>query len=623
MKCVRPIGLVLVLVTLPLMVFTAAIETTSRYTLEDNLRFHLVQPQNLTDFNPIEDLVKSNNSSQITHKYELEDNFDMRSNESEYKSDRIDRKISKLSDNKLLNKVSKLSISSSNTSSKRRTNSKLVTASPTVIKSSSFRKNSTLSLHNTHKINIVATKASLTSKITPSSKYATSKIPVKLTKVGTKIFKLTTPRPRLKTTSKRLRPSNSLSKSRSTTTQKPRRKPIIQKITNKFSSKPTGSEIKQNWYEEGVPYPNPNPEISSASPGISLSSLSPITSLSSGLSSVSAPSNGLRPNPMPEITSYSPNYSVDEVSNTPDLIPPLPDDSAVVSDQVPADSNAISNPLSVFNLDMVPDGLKASTGAGGGSPCPTVHISSQVLSPMQRQECSDLSLVINSHIHQNQGTRNPNPNPISTYDGIEPGGIAEDEILADPISEDFVEAADPIGAAQVADAPAAPAAANPGSGGSGGSGGNGSGGPWQFPDLKHMFEAVGFLWNGIGYLLGFLRNPYLYIVPFVLFFILSFLKVLALFPWWIPILVLYVTVKSRNSQPQDQLTFTKHIHKPIKHADGWFWNHQTKSWQNVEHFPHTKRIDGRNDIKMLTHLPHVIIGGAKPNLRTWKRRKRP
>nr|CAI5846644.1 unnamed protein product [Callosobruchus analis] len=465
---------------------------------------------------------------------------------------------------------------------------KHVTSKPhfgTTIKSSTIYKN----LNKT----MLTTDAPFRLKVTKPNEYlsGTSKVPT--------FIKVTT---KTKESSTTVLPPSVTSKSTN------KKKPTIHKVYTKWSGEPNYNEVKQNWYEQGVPYPNPNPEINSPSPSVSLSELSSVTpsliNQGDGLNPIEgALANDAFPSvsPSPEISSYSPQYSIADAVSSP----------APVADSVgsAASDAGSSNPISVFNLDMVPDATRI--GEGAGSPCPTVHISSSLFGiPQQRQspDCSDLSLTINSHIHQNPGnTRNP-----STYQAAGDPIAGPAEGAADPVSGG-AEAADPASIGTAQDAPIgaaedAPAASNPaanaggipgaqsgGSGGTGGSGGDGGdgddGGGFKFPDLKGLFEALGYIWRALSHLLSFLRNPYLYIVPMALFFILGFIKVIALFPWWIPLLLFYVGLKSVK-KPTPQIAVYKHVHKPVYHPDGWFWNHQTKTWVNVAEVPHyKKRVD--------------------------------
>lgn len=568
-------------------------------------------------------------------------------------------------------------------------NTKLVSKTSNV-RVPNTKKNSSIVLNAVKKGgNVVTTKApfrikviKVTTTTTKSPKIAfktSSSTPfvIKLTRFTTAKPKITTQRYAPKQTEKPVtiklsRPSLK----NSTSGTKKKDKPIIHKIITKWSDTTDLSEVKQNWYEDGVPYPNPNPEISTFSPPVSLSdvsSISPIVndfseginypspnpgidsfspSLNPEISSYSPPfslselssispleddilenDSGYVPSPTPEVSSYSPPYSISDV---PPIIPDLPDVSdAALS--IPS-STAISNPISVFNIDMIPDGTKQADS--GGSPCPTVHISSSLLASRQ-MECSDLNLVINSHFHQNQnggGTRNPE---ISTYDaaaGAPADPIVEDiplaeegAVVGEPNSGGTIGLADPgVGGAEAA-VPEVPAAAVPsagtgGTGGTGGSGGDGSdgGGGLKFPDLKNLFEAIGYLWNKLGHLLSFLRNPYLYIIPMALFFALSFFTILALFPWWIPLLLIYLGVKS-NKKPKETVAFYNHVHKPVHHPDGWFWNHQTKTWQNVQDFVYKRSDHGDKrvgDIEAIINSLKNKYENNKLSVQTWKRRKR-
>ena len=348
-----------------------------------------------------------------------------------------------------------------------------------------------------------------------------------------------------------------------TTTKKPKPKPTVRRVVTKWSDKPTLNEIKQAWYEQGVPYPTPNPEINS----------------------------------------HSPPYSLNEVSS----VPPSPEPT-----QIPAQPD-LSNAISTFNLDMAPESTDVKNGL---SPCPSVHISSSVLNPQQRQECSDLNLVINSHFHQNTAT-DRSPVVPETYDAVP---VAEDE----PVPPPDVQADPGPGAGGQADAaPAAPSGGTGGSGGSGGSGGNGSdGGGLRLPDLKGLFDFLKFLWEKFGHLLNFLRNPYLYIVPMALFFTLGFLTVIGLFPWWIPALILFAGVK--NKKKSSNVTFYKHVHKPVHHPDGWFWNHETKTWQNVADFQHHRRVDEefKNPVTEAIENFSRKYGYGEGSTQSWKWRRR-
>ncbi|KAJ8922676.1 hypothetical protein NQ315_007708 [Exocentrus adspersus] len=523
--------------------------------------------------------------------------------------------------------------------------------------STSSKKNSSVVLNTKNTIKVVPTKAPLkltTNKVRATSK---SKVAYKTTTIAPLLIKLTKP-----TTAK---PKITTAQNHAvTSTSKPKPKPTVHKILTKWSDSSDLGVLKQNWYEDGVPYPNPNPEISSFSPPVSLSdvsSLSPpsfeeggLPGLNPEISSFSPPvslnelssitpldsgtsGDPIFPSPNPEVISYSPPYSISDV---PPLLQDAPAETPVSDD---------TNPVSVFNLDMRPEMTKQAAGSGvGGSPCPTVHISSSVLAPRQMTECSDLNLVINSHFHQNQnggaggGTRNP---ALSTYDAaqdapVDPVPVEEEgQALADPGLGGSPGTPNSGGTAGLADtggggtpqavAPQAGSGGTPGggTGGSGGDGGDGDdgGGGLQFPDLKHFFEACEYLWNKLGNLLSFLRNPYLYIIPMALFFTLGFFTVIALFPWWIPLLLLYLGVKT-NKKPKETVAFYKHVHKPVHHPDGWFWNHQTKTWQNVQEFVHKRsddHVDKRADgIEEMINKLKIKYEGSKQDVQTWKRRKR-
>lgn len=352
-----------------------------------------------------------------------------------------------------------------------------------------------------------------------------------------------------------------------TTTKKP---PKLKTPSSKKKSTTTPvADLKQNWYEDGVPYPNPMPEITSSSPPFSLSETSSQIFSSSTTEEV-ALIEGINP----EIYSNSPS---EPLQGVPPILP-LNDDLESVS----VESSSF-NPISTFNLDMLP--AADLTRDPAGNPCPTVHISSAVLSPLQsRQGCSDLSLVLNTHYHQNQDTRNP---AISTYDATSSDVV--ETVAEDAVVDDGLANAGPVAADAVTNAGGT--AASGGSGGSGGAGGDGGGnGGFKLPDLKPMFEALGYVMQGLGWLMQRLMNPWLYIIPVVLFFKVGFLGILTLFPWWIPLVFLYFSVKTE--EPKNTVEHVKHHHRPVvvKHPNGWFWDHRTKTWRDAIH-PHRHRSD--------------------------------
>ncbi|KAK9870288.1 hypothetical protein WA026_006375 [Henosepilachna vigintioctopunctata] len=345
-------------------------------------------------------------------------------------------------------------------------------------------------------------------------------------------------------------------------------KPVGVKYVPRPGYRPSMEEIKQNWYESGVPYPTPMPEISSNSP------VPPVDS-----SFIPLPSSE---SPFPVIEDLE-SIQVDEIGQNP-----------------------LSNAISTFNLDMRPSNtdLKDSYGNGGlGDGCPTVHISSSVLSPQQRQECSDLNLVINSHFHQNSGSdRTPT---IDTYQANEPEDGIPVDAAEDPVEDPAEGAADAeVGQADsgvsLADAgvPQADSAGSLGTGGTGGNGANGGaggnggdgddGGGLRLPDLKGMLDILDWVGNKLGWLFSFLKNPYLYIIPATLFFLVGFILVLALFPWWVPLLFLLVGLKAKY---KPNIVHHKHVHKAVHHPDGWFWNQNTKTWENIQDYLHNRRID--------------------------------
>ncbi|KAG5898609.1 hypothetical protein JTB14_020985 [Gonioctena quinquepunctata] len=150
------------------------------------------------------------------------------------------------------------------------------------------------------------------SKLIPPTKITTPAPTTKFIKMKTKIFKLTTPRIKTKHPTHVINISNTAK-----TTPAKKKNPTVHKVVTKWADTADLGEIKQNWYEEGVPYPNPNPEISSSSPSFSLNDLSSISPLS--YDAVETASNL---NLMPEISSHSPSYSISDV---PEILPDIPE----------------------------------------------------------------------------------------------------------------------------------------------------------------------------------------------------------------------------------------------------------------------------------------------------------
>ncbi|KAF7285204.1 hypothetical protein GWI33_011530 [Rhynchophorus ferrugineus] len=397
----------------------------------------------------------------------------------------------------------------------------------------------------------------------------------------------------------------------------------------------TESALKQNWYEEGVPYPNPMPEISSISPPFSIDDTSS-SILETSFDNV-VPENPLVGNINAEISTNSPSAILQGV---PPILPLVAEDAV---ETVPTSENsipnAVNNAISTFNLDLVPSDVNRDTIGGG---CPTVHISSSVLGPQQRQqECSDLNLVLNTHFHQNQNLPNDRVPQISTYeseslpieaaDSVEilaDEGVLADEVIpeedligetvvaddlansgvVDPVVDDLANsgiAADP-GTVSAVEAPAV-SGGSPGAGGTGGSGGGPGFNPlsnFKFPELKPIFKALGYLGRGIGWLAQRLANPWLYIVPIVLFFVVGFKSIMLLFPWWIPFVFLYFSAKSE--EPKPTITHVNHKHKPVivKHHDNWFWDEQTNSWKSVVR--RKRSIDSYDILNMLSKFERKI-----------------
>lgn len=281
--------------------------------------------------------------------------------------------VHKLPTNNLFTvKVPKISIISTTTQTSA-TNKpiKIITTTNKSLQTSPNKRkqNSTLILSTKNGITVKATTLPPSririKKITTQNKLTTSRptLKIKLTRFTTK--KPATNLPQIRTTPR------TVVKTRVTSRRKTPNRKIV-KVTAK-------NETKQNWYDENLPIPTPNPEI----------------------------------------FSNSPQFSISDVANSDELLNGDLSSFGVDAAEFPSSSSNPLSPISTFNLDMLPDQTK---DAAGGSGCPTVHISSNVLGPQQRQDCSDLNLVINSHFHQNMATdRTPG---ISTYDAAGGGGGA-------------------------------------------------------------------------------------------------------------------------------------------------------------------------------------------------------
>lgn len=277
----------------------------------------------------------------------------------------------------------------------------------------------------------------------------------------------------------------------------------------------------------------------------------------------------------PVISTYSPEFPIGGVptfpvdtstlNNNPLQINP---DIYTYSQQNPLQSAA--TPISQVVLQSIPAGNSNLNPAD----CPTFLISSNVYGP-QRQGCSDLNLVVNNY------DQNIIPSQALAADPVqadEPAVEAPAEVAAEPAAE--------------AAAPAAAPAADPPSSG---------GGLPQLPqlpglpelglpDLKGLFDLLGQLWRILQWifgLFGFLTNPYLYLVPAGISFALGFLKILGAFKLFVllPALLLFGYV-NRDKPPE--IAYYDHIHEPIHHDDGWFWNQNTKTWTNVGDLVHRK-----------------------------------
>lgn len=455
-------------------------------------------------------------------------------------------------------------------------------------------------LENNHKRNNKTSSVTTTVRPTKAKSKITNKTTTRVVKKTTKPSSIrgkisTTTRPLRKAPPRQPQKQNKLAASKIIPSRKnftelkiaTNKKPVVHKIFTKLPEKPS-YEVKQSW-----------------------SDVPPVS-------------------PQPEIISYSPEFPINNAA------PASTADTVTQASTV--DNPTLNNPLSQFNLDVLP------STAGGGADCPTVHISSAMLTPLQRQGCSDISVVLNSHFHQSNSPTQRVPTAEN-----DPG------LPVEPVEAEPVEGIDDIGAAEagapLADAPVAdppvgsvpadppgggtgglPAAASqPASGGSGGTPG-GVGGLPSLPelpelpmlpefDLKGTMDFLSWIWGGLGPIFDFFRNPWLYLVPITIFFLLGFLKVMALFPWWIPALFLFAGSKSKSN-----VTHYKHVHKPVYHPDGWFWNHNTKTWVNVADYVHHRRRTGGRSLSV--NIPKMIEEFARKyqmvteNTQSWKTRKK-
>lgn len=284
------------------------------------------------------------------------------------------------------------------------------------------------------------------------------------------------------------------------------------------------------------------------------------------------------PDPMPEVTSYSPQYTFERPPQTSqsdlnDNIVPL---SAVEtsSNGYPADDSSdlgdiVDIPLGTVDLDLIPDAQTQGefySANSGGNPCPSYHLTSNVFAPQSKQAgCPDLNVVLNSHYHPATDTRRP-----------------ETEAVAPAASAPLAEPAAPAAAAA---APAAAPAAGPA--GPAGAGGFPPLGVPQLPefpmlpnlslpDLKGLMDIFGGLWNIIRTVFTYIW-PVLVAIPVIVFVKTLIATFFAIFPWWFP--ALFFVAKSDNKEKTHY--HYKHVHKPVVHPDGWFWNHQTKTWTNI------------------------------------------
>lgn len=355
------------------------------------------------------------------------------------------------------------------------------------------------------------------------------------------------------------------------TTTTTTRKPVV--VIRKGSKRPSLTKQVYN-----IPTPNPRPEISSYSPEYPISNEIPSVFNDYATQDIVLP-NANEPL-SPEISGHSPPYSIGSVLGNLPSSSSSSTETSLLSSPV---SNLITNPLNAIQLSIRPDAIGDGTGLAN---CPTVELSGAMLSnlPLNKQGCPDLNFVINSYLQQNT---------------IPQGEAVDDGIVVDAADASEVEssAVAPLAeeASPVADAVPAATASDPvtggigGTGGTGGTGGAGDSGGIGFPSLpgfpefpelpslsslRGLFNFFRIVWRLLSTLFGFLRNPFLWMLPSSLMFGSGLLVLMSMFPFWMPLL--YFTT-SRNS---DAVHYTHH-HPPVHHYNGWYWDKKTKSWHNV------------------------------------------
>lgn len=310
-----------------------------------------------------------------------------------------------------------------------------------------------------------------------------------------------------------------------------------------------------------------NPEIITYAPDISITNTRPVTSFPS--------SQNMLLQIRPQIDTYSPEYSINGISS---------ESEGFSGDAI--DSNQSNNPLSIPSSQVIIQSLSNNNMGIKDSlqnDCPSFLLHNNVFGP-QRQGCSDLNIVINSHLNQN----------VITEAVPE---IVANQVQADESAVDApTQLASPAADAQPAPV-AAPATALETAPSQSTNSGNPSGGLPQLPslpelslpDVKGLFDLLGALWRIVSPILGFFTNPYLYLVPAGVSFALGFIKIIGAFKVFIvvPALLLFGYI-NRDKPPE--VAYYKHVHKPIHHNDGWFWNHNTKTWNNVADYKHIQHV---------------------------------
>ncbi|KAK4886379.1 hypothetical protein RN001_002650 [Aquatica leii] len=302
------------------------------------------------------------------------------------------------------------------------------------------------------------------------------------------------------------------------------------------------NHLKENWYDQNIPIPTPNPEI----------------------------------------LIYSPDHSISDAS------------ASNEEDNFETVSPNPGNVLSQFELDLIKN---PSSFEKIDSACPNVHLTNSVLGASSKQGCSDLNIAINTYLNHNQN-RLPERLPVATNDlEAASSGASGAQILPPP----GLAASAPAAGLDTLSNPVGAAVSDSGGGGPLGSLPSLPQFPKlpKLPNLTDIMSLLRLLGKSLGLLNGALSklSPLLYIIP-VISFLFGFITFLPFYPWWLP---LFFLAGKGKEPPKTQFIVHKHVHKPIHHNDGWFWNHNTKTWINVHDRVRPNQPQIGDTIKQLTN----------------------